>query len=117
VIDSLLNFFITPAHADAMAPAGPSAASSLSLPIMLVFFIVFLYLTVWRPQSKRAKEQANLLNSITKGDEVVTVGGLVGKVTKISQTYIVLALNDSVEVTMQKSSVSTVLPKGTMKSI
>ncbi len=114
---SLLDFFITPAHAAAVGGTAPSAAGSLTLPLMLAVFIGFIYFTVWRPQNKRAQEQKELLNSLTKGDEVVTIGGLVGKISKISQTYVVLALSDNVEVTMQKSSVATVLPKGTMKSV
>ena len=119
MIDSLLNFFITSAHADVPAPA-PSAASgaaSFSLPLMLLVFIAFLYLTVWRPQNRRAKEQKELLNSISKGDEVVTTGGIVGKISKVSQSYVTLALTDSVEVLVQKSAIATVLPKGTMKSL
>jgi preprotein translocase subunit YajC len=112
---SLLDFFITPAQA--AAGAAPSGVANLSLPLMLIVFVGFIYFTVWRPQNKRSQEQKDLLNSLTKGDEVVTIGGLVGKISKISQTYIVLALSDNVEVTMQKSSVATVLPKGTMKSV
>jgi preprotein translocase subunit YajC len=114
---NLLDFFIAPAQAAAVGGNPASAAGSLTLPLMLAVFIGFIYFTVWRPQNKRAQEQKELLNSLTKGDEVVTIGGLVGKISKISQTYIVLALSDSVEVTMQKSSVATVLPKGTMKSV
>jgi preprotein translocase subunit YajC len=115
---SLLDFFITPAQAAAAMGGNPSSsAASFSLPLMLVVFVGFIYFTVWRPQNKRAQEQKDLLNSLTKGDEVVTIGGLVGKISKISQTYIVLALSDNVEVTMQKSSIATVLPKGTMKAV
>lgn len=118
-IENLLNFFITSAHADtALANVPPPpGAGNFSLLLMLVIFLAFIYFTVWRPQSKRAKEHQSLLDSLAKGDEVVTAGGLVGKVVKISQTYIVLAVADNVEITMQKSSIANVLPKGTMKSV
>jgi preprotein translocase subunit YajC len=115
---SLLDFFISPAAADTMGPtAGNSAAASFSLPLMLVVFVAFIYFTVWRPQNKRAKEQRDMLNALTKGDEIVTTGGIAGKVSKITQTYIVLAVTDTVEITVQKSAVATVLPKGTLKAI
>jgi preprotein translocase subunit YajC len=120
VINSILNFFISPAFAEGglgAGPAAPSAASSFSLPLMLAVFVGFVYFTVWRPQNKRAKEQRAMFNALAKGDEIVTAGGLVGKVSRISQSYIVLALTDGVEVTLQKSAVTSVLPKGTMKSV
>jgi preprotein translocase subunit YajC len=118
-IENLLNFFISSAHA--AAPLGnvppPPGAGNFQLLIMLVIFLLFLYFTVWRPQSKRAKEHTSLLGSLAKGDEVVTAGGILGKVSKVSQSYIVLAVADNVEMTVQKSSISSVLPKGTMKSV
>jgi preprotein translocase subunit YajC len=118
VITSILDFFISPAYAEtAMGPAPASAASSLTLPLIMAVFIGFLYFTVWRPQNKRASETRDMLKALSKGDEVVTAGGLVGKVNKISQSYIGLAITDTVEITVQKSAVVTVLPKGTMKSV
>jgi preprotein translocase subunit YajC len=116
---SLLDFFISPAGADTgMGPtAGSSTAANFSLPLMLVVFVAFLYFTVWRPQNKRAKEQRDMMNSLTKGDEIVTAGGIVGKVSKITQSYVVMAVSDTVEITVQKSAVATVLPKGTLKAI
>ena len=117
ILESLSNFFISSAQA---APAGapPGAgASNFSLVLMLVVFLVFIYMTVWRPQSKRAKEQREMLSAISKGDEVVTIGGIIGKVNKITDNYILLAIADNVEIPMQKSSIANPLPKGTIKSI
>ncbi|MCE1754921.1 preprotein translocase subunit YajC, partial [Enterobacter hormaechei] len=71
-----------------------------------------------RPQQKRTKEHRKLMDSISKGDEVMTNGGLIGRVTKVSDTgYIVVALNDTTEVTIKRDFVAAVLPKGTMKAL
>jgi preprotein translocase subunit YajC len=112
----ILDLLINKAYADTPASTG-QGTGSLSLLMMTAVFILFMYFMVWRPQSKRVKEQRNLLNSLTKGDEVVTAGGILGRITKINDNYAVLALNDSVEITIQKSSIVNALPKGTLKSI
>lgn len=117
VFASVLDFFIMSAHADAASAAPPAQNGGFSLLMMLVIFLVFLYFTAWRPQSKRAKEQRDLLNSLAKGDEVLTIGGIVGKISKLSETYIVLAVADNLEITVLKSSIANALPKGTLKSI
>ncbi len=114
IIDSLLNAVITPAYAD--AAAAPQQGGGMSLMLMFAVFVLFMYFMIWRPQSKRAKEQRNLLNSLTKGDEVITAGGILGKITKVTDQYVVIALNDTVEITMQKGSIVGALPKGTLKS-
>jgi preprotein translocase subunit YajC len=116
LLNSIANFFITNANA-ADTVAAPQQGGGFSMIIMLVIFVLFMYFVVWRPQSKRAKEQRDLLNSLTKGDEVVTAGGILGKINKISDNYIVLALAENVEITVQKSSIVNALPKGTLKSI
>ena len=109
--------FINSAYAAAGSAAPAPQGSGFSLLIMTAIFIMFMYFVMWRPQSKRAKEHRNLLNSLAKGDEVVTAGGILGKVVKITDQYIVLGLTDLVEITIQKSSIVTVLPKGTLKSL
>jgi len=116
MISSLINFVISPAYADGPA-AGPQAGGGMSLVMMFGVFILFMYFAVWRPQSKRAKQQRALLDAITKGDEVVTAGGILGRVSKVSDQYLVLALDENVEITIQKSSIVSALPKGTMKSV
>lgn len=108
-------FLISDALAAGSAGAAPD--SSLSSIVLLVGFFVVFYFMLWRPQSKRAKEHRNLLGTLNKGDEVVTSGGLIGRISKMTDDFIVLTISDGVEVTIQKSAVAASLPKGTMKSI
>ncbi|UKA01284.1 preprotein translocase subunit YajC [Photobacterium damselae] len=112
-----MSLFISNAYAAAegVAPQG----SSMQLFIMLGLFAVIFYFMIYRPQAKRVKEHKNLMASMGKGDEVLTNGGLLGRITKVSaeSDYIVIALNDSTEVTIKKDFVTAVLPKGTMKSL
>jgi len=120
MFENLLAFFVTSAHAapDAIPlPPPPPGAGGFQLTIMLFLLIFFFYFIVWRPQNKRTKEHRDLLSSLAKGDEVVTTGGILGKVNKLTDGYIVLSVSDTVELTIQKSSIATVLPKGTLKSI
>jgi preprotein translocase subunit YajC len=101
------------------APAGGENALMGMLPIILMF--VILYFLMIRPQMKRQKEHRNLIAALAKGDEVVTAGGMLGKVTKVNDSYVTVEVSEladkPVEVIMQKSSVSTVLPKGTIKAL
>lgn len=113
----LLNLFMSNAYAATAAPASQPQGGGFSLVLMLAVFILFMYFAMWRPQSKRAKEQRDLISSLTKGDEVVTAGGILGTVSKVSDSYIILALAENVEITVQKSSIVSALPKGTLKSI
>ncbi|HAS61975.1 MAG TPA: preprotein translocase subunit YajC [Vibrio sp.] len=107
--------FISQAHAAAEAPAG----GGFEMIIMLAMFAVIFYFMIYRPQSKRVKEHKNLMASMGKGDEVLTSGGLVGKITKLSEEndYITIELNANNEVVIKKDFVSAVLPKGTLKSL
>jgi preprotein translocase subunit YajC len=70
-----------------------------------------------RPQMKRQKETKSMLEALAKGDEVVTAGGILGKVTKVAEQYVTVEIAPNTEITVQKSAVSTVLPKGTLKSL
>ena len=92
---------------------------TMQMLIMLAIFGLVFYFLIYRPQANRVKEHKSLMNAMAKGDEVLTQGGLVGKIVKISEDkdFIVISLNEQAEVTVQKSSVSAVLPKGTMKSL
>ena len=108
--------FISNAYAQAAAPAGGTAGGLMSfLPIILMF--VVLYFLMIRPQMKRQKEQKAMIDAITKGDEVVTAGGIVGKVTKVADAYITLEVAEGTEIVMQKASITMLLPKGTVKSL
>ena len=84
-------------------------------PLILMF--VVLYFLMIRPQMKRQKDLRNMLAAVTKGDEVVTSGGLVGKINKVSDAYVSIEIADNVEITVQKGAITTVLPKGTVKSL
>ncbi|GGW64389.1 preprotein translocase subunit YajC [Alishewanella tabrizica] len=111
-----MSLFISQAYADtAAAPQG----GGWDLIIMLLAFGLIFYFLIYRPQAKRVKEHRNLMSALGKGDEVLTQGGIVGRISKIAEDkdFIVVALNDTTEVTVQKSAVSAVLPKGTLKSL
>ena len=102
---------------NAFAQGAGGAQSNLMsfLPLILMFAV--LYFIMIRPQMKRQKEHRNMLAAMAKGDEVITSGGIVGKVTKVSDAYVGVEVADGTEITVQKSSVSTILPKGTIKSL
>ena len=92
--------------------------TSLTYNLILFGGMFFLFwLILWRPQSKRAKEHRELVSSISKGDEVMTSGGLLGKVTKVQEDYIAVEVSQGVELKLQKSSVAAALPKGTINQI
>jgi len=109
--------FITHAFAQgANASAAVSESGLLNFLPLLAMFAV-LYFIMIRPQIKRQKEHRNLLAAMAKGDEVVTNGGIVGKVSKVNEAYIGLEIADGVEITVQKNAVTATLPKGTIKSL
>ncbi|WP_413194941.1 preprotein translocase subunit YajC [Pararobbsia alpina] len=85
------------------------------LPLLLMFAV--LYFIMIRPQMKRQKEHRNMLAAMAKGDEVITNGGVVGKVSKVGEAYVGVEVADGVEITVQKAAVTTILPKGTIKSL
>jgi preprotein translocase subunit YajC len=85
------------------------------LPIILMF--VVLYFLMIRPQMKRQKEQKSMMDALGKGDEVVTAGGIVGKVTKVADAYVTLEVANGTEIVVQKAAVTTLLPKGTVKDL
>ena len=116
-MDQLLNFFVTRAYAESAAADTASQGGSFSFMVMMLIFFLFMYFVIWRPQNKRAREQQQLLSSIAKGDEVMTVSGTLGRINKITDQYVLLGIANNVEIVMQKSAVVSVLPKGTMKAI
>jgi preprotein translocase subunit YajC len=97
------------------AAASPDGGLMGFLPIILMF--VLLYFMLIRPQMKRAKDHKAMIEALEKGAEVVTSGGVVGKITKIGEGYITLEIADHTEIVVQKQAVQTLLPKGTMKAI
>ena len=105
---------ISEAWAQGAAPAADGGLLSM-LPIVLMF--VLLYFIMIRPQMKRAKEHRAMVEALQKGDEVVAAGGLVGRVSKMGDSYLTLQVAQGVEVQVQRASVQLVLPKGSIKSI
>ncbi len=106
--------FISSAHAQAAA-AGPESGFLGLLPIVLMF--VLLYFMLIRPQMKRAKEVKTMTEALQKGDEVITAGGMLGKITKAGDMYITIEIAPGTEVSLQKTAVTTLLPKGSIKSV
>ena len=97
------------------AAAGGDMMSSLTSMLPLVLMFVVLYFVMIRPQMKKQKEHRAMIEALAKGDEVATAGGLIGKVSRLSEGYLGLELAPGVEVQMQRSAVIQVLPKGTIK--
>ncbi|MFC0349450.1 preprotein translocase subunit YajC [Undibacterium danionis] len=104
--------FISNAYAQA-AGAAPESSLMSFLPIILMF--VVLYFVMIRPQMKRQKEQKAMLDALAKGDEVITAGGIAGKVTKVTDAFVSVEVSNGVDIQIQKSAVTTLLPKGTLK--
>ncbi|MDC8759427.1 preprotein translocase subunit YajC [Janthinobacterium fluminis] len=108
--------FISNAYAQSpLDGLGLSSNMSSILPFVLMF--VVMYFLMIRPQQKRAKEQKAMMDALAKGDEVVTAGGLLGKVAKVSDGYVTLEVASGTEIMVQKSSVTMLLPKGTLKAL
>jgi len=101
----------------AQSSGGASGQSGLLglLPIVLMFGL--LYFLMIRPQMKRAKDQRQMIEGLQKGDEVVTSGGVVGKITKLGEAYLTVEIAPNTEISVQKAAVQTLLPKGTIKSL
>ncbi|MCX7209377.1 MAG: preprotein translocase subunit YajC [Burkholderiales bacterium] len=102
-------------NAYAQSAAGGTGSLMSFLPIVLMF--VVLYFLMIRPQMKRQKEQKAMIDALAQGDEVITAGGILGKVTKVTEAYVTVEVSDGTEIVMQKASVTMLLPKGTIKSI
>ncbi|MBO2663117.1 preprotein translocase subunit YajC [Shewanella algae] len=109
--------FISNAYAS--AASAPQSGGTMELVFMLVIFGLIFYFMIFRPQSKRVKEHKNLMASLGKGDEVLTSGGIIGKIAKISDEndYVLLSLNDSTQITIKKDYIAAVLPKGSIQSL
>lgn len=107
---------ISNAYAQAAAGQAQPGFDIMSVLPMVAILILFYFLLI-RPQQKRAKETKAMLEALQKGDEVVTAGGLVGRITKISESYVGLEIADKIEITVQRPAVSLVLPKGTLKGL
>ena len=107
----LLDFFIASAHAQDAAPQG----GLMSFLPLIIIFVIFYFLLI-RPQMKRAKEHKNLVAALNVGDEVVTNGGLLGKITKVGESFVTVELGENMKIKIQKHAIASVMPKGTIKS-
>ncbi|WP_341678303.1 preprotein translocase subunit YajC [Niveibacterium sp. SC-1] len=106
---------ISNAYAQTAGAADPTSGIVGLLPLVLMFVVMWFLMI--RPQQKKAKEHRALLEALSKGDEIVTSGGIAGKVTQTGETYVKVEIADGVEVQVHKPAISSVLPKGTLKSV
>lgn len=106
--------FISNAYAQTAGAAADGGLMSF-LPLVLMF--VVLYFLMIRPQMKRQKEQKSMMDALAKNDEVVTSGGILGRVTKVGEAYVTIEVADGTEIVVQKVAVTMLLPKGTIKAI
>lgn len=107
------DFFINNAYAQAAPPAGGGIGSLFMFGMLFVVFYFFLI----RPQLKQQKEHKQMVSELAKGDEVVTSGGMLGKINKIGDNFLILEIAKDVEVKVQKNAVSATMPKGTVKTL
>ena len=106
---------ISNAYAQTAGAAGPLGGLMEFLPIILMFGV--LYFLMIRPQMKKAKEHKALIAALAKGDEVVTQGGIAGRIAKVNDDFVAVEVAEKVEIQVQKSAVALVLPKGTLKNL
>lgn len=112
-----MNLLFSTAYAASAAGSAAAADGGIMQLIILVPFIIVLYFVTIRPQTKRAKEQRTMIASIQKNDELVTVGGMVGKVVKVMDDFLLISVANGLEVVVQKSAIANLLPKDTLKTL
>lgn len=110
---SLSSLFVSSAYAQG-TPAAPGGDSGFL--IMMVGMFALLYFFMIRPQMKRQKELKQMIDALQKGDEIIIAGGMLGRITKLGETFLTVEIAPETEVTVQRGAVQTVLPKGTIKS-
>ncbi|MBD5802484.1 preprotein translocase subunit YajC [Azoarcus sp. Aa7] len=107
--------FISNAYAQAAAGGDPTGGLMGMLPLVLMFIV--LWFLMIRPQMKRAKEHKAMVSALAKGDEIVTQGGIAGRVTQVGDSFLRIEIADNVNILVQNQAVATVLPKGTLKTL
>jgi preprotein translocase subunit YajC len=110
-----MSLFIANAHAQAAGDA-PQGGDLFQIAFLIGLFVLFYFIAI-RPQRKRQKEHTEMVTALSKGDEVVTSSGILGKISSLDDTYIVLTVSEKVELKFQRVHIHAVLPKGTLKSI
>jgi preprotein translocase subunit YajC len=111
-----MDFLINSANAQAAGGPAAGGASMLQTLLLPALLLVVFYFLLIRPQSKRAKEQREMLSKVAVGDEIATTGGILGKVTEVGEQFLSVEIADGVNIKLQKFQVAQVLPKGTVKS-
>ncbi|MDX2346738.1 MAG: preprotein translocase subunit YajC [Legionella sp.] len=111
-----MSFLISNAVADTAGAQAAQGDGTFSLVMIGVIFVLFYFMLI-RPQNKRAKEHRDLINKIEKGDEIATSSGILGRVVQLDEQYLKVAISESTEITLQRSAVSAVLPKGTLAAL
>ncbi|MBV5309255.1 preprotein translocase subunit YajC [Chromatium okenii] len=111
-----MSFFISDAIAQT-GDAAASAGSSIMALLPLVLFAVVFYFLLIRPQTKRQKEHQKMVDSLAKNDEVVTVGGMAGRIAEIGDNFVLVEIVDGIQVKVRRSAVESVMPKGTLKDL
>ncbi|HAV37551.1 MULTISPECIES: preprotein translocase subunit YajC [Massilia] len=109
--------FISNAYAQTTAAADPGLMGNLTTFAPLLIMFVVMYFLMIRPQQKRQKELKAMMDALAKGDEVVTAGGILGRVVQVKDAYVTLEVAAGTEMVVQKNAVTTLLPKGTLKSL
>ena len=112
---ALTSLFLSDAWATNGAPAAAPAGDPLASLILPIGLIVLFYFFLIRPQSKRHKQHKEMVAALQKGEEVVTTGGLLGKITRVGENFITLEISKEVAIQVQKNSVQAIMPKGTIK--
>lgn len=107
----ILDFFIVSAQAQDASPQG----GLVSFLPLIVIFVIFYFLLI-RPQMKRAKDHRKLVEQLSVGDEVVTNGGLLGRITRVEESFVTVEFTDKVQIKVQKHAIASVMPKGTIKA-
>ena len=108
-----MDFLISPAYAQ----SGAAGGGIMPTLIMVGLFFVCMYFMIIRPQMKRQKEHKKLLESLEKGSEVVTSGGIAGRIRQVGENFLVVEVSEGVEIRIQKNAVTSVVPKGTLESL
>ncbi len=108
-----MNFFVSDAHAQA-AGGDPGGFATL---LPLIFIFALMYFMVIRPQMKKAKEHRAMVEALAKGDEVITSGGIAGRITELGDVFATVEIAPNTQIKLQRSAISAVLPKGTLKSV
>ena len=112
-----MSFFISDAMADAAAAPAAAMGGELGTLLLPLAVLVIFYFIMIRPQVKRQKEQKKMVEALAKGDEVQTEGGIMGKIAKLGDNFVLLEVADGVEVKIRRTSVAAVMPKGTLKEL